>query len=93
MFGIKFPHNFDSPYRATSIIVFWERWHRTLTRFLREYVYYTLGGNRLGHVRQIFNIMITMLLSGLWHVRGGPLSFGARCTVPFWSSTTSGACG
>jgi len=70
MFGIKFPHNFDSPYRASSVIVFWERWHRTLTRFLREYVYYSLGGNRRGHLRQILNIMATMLLSGLWHGAG-----------------------
>jgi hypothetical protein len=70
MFGIKFPFNFDSPYRATSIIVFWERWHRTLTRFLREYVYFTLGGNRRGQFRQILNIMATMLLSGLWHGPG-----------------------
>ena len=70
MFGVKFPANFDSPYRATSIIVFWERWHRTLTRFLREYVYFSLGGNRRGHLRQIFNIMATMLLSGLWHGAG-----------------------
>ena len=70
LFGIKFPCNFDSPYRATSVIVFWERWHRTLTRFLREYVYYSLGGNRRGHFRQILNIMITMFLSGLWHGAG-----------------------
>lgn len=70
MFGVKFPCNFDSPYRATSVIVFWERWHRTLTRFLREYVYYSLGGNRRGPGRQILNIMATMLLSGLWHGAG-----------------------
>ena len=70
MFGVKFPSNFDSPYRATSVIVFWERWHRTLTRFLREYVYYSLGGNRRGHFRQILNIMATMFLSGLWHGAG-----------------------
>jgi D-alanyl-lipoteichoic acid acyltransferase DltB (MBOAT superfamily) len=70
LFGVKFPSNFDSPYRATSVIVFWERWHRTLTRFLREYVYYSLGGNRRGHARQILNIMATMLLSGLWHGAG-----------------------
>jgi len=78
MLGIKFPFNFDSPYRATSIIVFWERWHRTLTRFLREYVYYSLGGNRCGHVRQMFNIMATMLLSGLWH--------GAGWTFVIWGA-------
>ena len=70
MFGVKFPYNFDSPYRASSIIAFWERWHRTLTRFLREYVYFSLGGNRRGYLRQNVNIMATMLLSGLWHGAG-----------------------
>jgi D-alanyl-lipoteichoic acid acyltransferase DltB (MBOAT superfamily) len=70
LFGIKFPSNFDSPYRATSVIVFWERWHRTLTRFLREYVYFSLGGNRLGHFRQALNVLATMFLSGLWHGAG-----------------------
>jgi len=78
MFGVKFPCNFDSPYRATSIIGFWERWHRTLTRFLREYVYFSLGGNRKGHFRQILNIMATMLLSGLWH--------GAGWTYVIWGA-------
>ncbi len=70
LFGIKFPANFDSPYQATSVIVFWERWHMTLTRFLREYVYFSLGGNRRGPLRQVFNILATMLLSGLWHGAG-----------------------
>lgn len=70
IFGITFPANFDSPYRATSVIAFWERWHRTLTRFLREYVYFSLGGNRRGPRRQVLNIMVTMLLSGLWHGAG-----------------------
>ena len=70
MFGIRFPMNFDSPYRAASIIEFWQRWHITLTRFLREYLYYPLGGNRRGAPRQAINIMITMLLSGLWHGAG-----------------------
>lgn len=70
MFGIRFPNNFDSPYRAASIIEFWQRWHITLTRFLREYLYYPLGGNRRGPARQAVNIMITMLLSGLWHGAG-----------------------
>jgi D-alanyl-lipoteichoic acid acyltransferase DltB (MBOAT superfamily) len=70
MFGIRFPNNFDSPYRATSIIEFWQRWHITLTRFLREYLYYPLGGNRRGPARQAVNIMLTMLLSGLWHGAG-----------------------
>jgi hypothetical protein len=70
MFGIKFPQNFDSPYQATSIIQFWERWHITLTRFFREYVYFPLGGNRLGWPRQVLNILVTMSLSGLWHGAG-----------------------
>ncbi len=70
MFGMKFPCNFDSPYRAGSIIDFWRRWHMTLTRFFREYVYIMLGGNRCSQWRQAYNIMVTMLLSGLWHGAG-----------------------
>ncbi len=70
MFGMKFPCNFDSPYRAGSISDFWRRWHMTLTRFLREYVYFSLGGNRCGPVQRGYNVMVTMLLSGLWHGAG-----------------------
>jgi D-alanyl-lipoteichoic acid acyltransferase DltB (MBOAT superfamily) len=70
MFGIKFPQNFDSPYQVGSIIEFWRRWHITLTRFFREYVYFPLGGNRCGLGRQGLNTMITMGLSGLWHGAG-----------------------
>ena len=70
MFGIRFPGNFDSPYRAGSIVEFWSRWHMTLTRFLREYVYFSLGGNRCGPWRHALNILATMLLSGLWHGAG-----------------------
>ncbi len=70
MFGMRFPCNFDSPYRAGSIIDFWRRWHMTLTRFFREYVYIMLGGNRCSQWRQAYNIMVTMLLSGLWHGAG-----------------------
>lgn len=70
MFGIQFPANFDSPYRAGSIIDFWRRWHMTLTRFFREYVYFALGGSRCGPLRQSGNLMATMLLSGLWHGAG-----------------------
>ncbi len=67
MFGVRLPLNFDSPYKATSIIDFWRRWHITLSRFLQEYVYIALGGNRRGRVRRYANLMITMLLGGLWH--------------------------
>lgn len=70
MFSIKFPCNFDSPYQAANIVQFWQRWHVTLTRFLREYVYIPLGGNRLGADRQAFNVMVTFFLSGLWHGAG-----------------------
>ena len=70
MFGIQLPLNFDSPYKATNIIEFWRRWHMTLSRFLRDYVYFSLGGNRLGSTRRYVNLMITMLLGGLWHGAG-----------------------
>ncbi|WP_432797298.1 MBOAT family O-acyltransferase [Poriferisphaera sp. WC338] len=66
-FGIKLPLNFNSPYRATNIIEFWRRWHITLSTFLRDYLYFPLGGNRKGHARRYLNLFITMLLGGLWH--------------------------
>ncbi|MBT1516003.1 MBOAT family protein [Bradyrhizobium sp. SRL28] len=67
LFGVRLPINFDSPYKATSIIDFWRRWHITLSRFLRDYLYVPLGGNRHGVLRQYSNLMIVMLLGGLWH--------------------------
>jgi D-alanyl-lipoteichoic acid acyltransferase DltB (MBOAT superfamily) len=70
LFGVKLPANFNSPYKATSIIDFWRRWHMTLSRFLRDYVYIPLGGNRKGKVRRYVNLMLTMLLGGLWHGAG-----------------------
>jgi len=70
MFSIRFPLNFNSPYQASSIPEFWRRWHVTLTRFLREYFYYPMGGNRCGKVRHALNIFLTMLVSGLWHGAG-----------------------
>lgn len=70
MFGIRLPVNFRSPYRATSIIDFWRRWHITLSRFLRDYLYIPLGGNRHGPARRYVNLMVTMLLGGLWHGAG-----------------------
>jgi len=70
MVGIRFPLNFDSPYKAASLIDFWRRWHMTLSRFLREYLYFPLGGNRKGRLRRYVNLMITMLLGGLWHGAG-----------------------
>ncbi len=78
MFGITVPINFNSPYKAKSIIDFWRRWHITLSRFLRNYVYIQLGGNRLGSRRRYANVFITMLLGGLWH--------GAGWTFVFWGA-------
>jgi D-alanyl-lipoteichoic acid acyltransferase DltB (MBOAT superfamily) len=70
MFGIRLPLNFASPYKATSIIDFWRRWHITLSRFLRDYLYVPLGGNRRGRARRYLNLAVTMLLGGLWHGAG-----------------------
>ncbi|MGA2055432.1 MAG: MBOAT family protein [Bradyrhizobium sp.] len=70
LFGIRLPVNFRSPYKAASIADFWRRWHITLSRFLRDYLYIPLGGNRLGEQRRYLNLMLTMLLGGLWHGAG-----------------------
>ncbi|GHC03976.1 MBOAT family O-acyltransferase [Cerasicoccus arenae] len=70
LFGIRIPLNFNSPYQAHSIIEFWRRWHMTLSRFLRDYVYITLGGNRHGKLLRDVNIMATMFIGGLWHGAG-----------------------
>ena len=70
LFGVQLPLNFNSPYKATNISDFWRRWHMTLSRFLREYLYIALGGNRKGRVRRYANLIMTMLLGGLWHGAG-----------------------
>jgi D-alanyl-lipoteichoic acid acyltransferase DltB (MBOAT superfamily) len=76
MFGIFLPLNFNSPYKATSIIDFWRRWHMTLSQFLRDYLYIPLGGNRRGRSLRYVNLMLTMALGGLWH--------GAAWTFIVW---------
>src|ERR1700761_3796030 len=78
MFGIFLPLNFNSPYKATSIIDFWRRWHITLSQFLRDYLYIPLGGNRRGRVLRYVNLMVTMVLGGLWH--------GAAWTFVAWGA-------
>jgi alginate O-acetyltransferase complex protein AlgI len=78
MFGVRLPYNFNSPYKATSISDFWRRWHMTLSRFLRDYLYIPLGGNRLGPARRSANLVATMLLGGLWH--------GAAWTFVAWGA-------
>ena len=70
LFGIRLPINFHSPYQAANIIEFWRRWHMTLSRFLRDYLYFPLGGNRRGPGRRYVNLMATMVLGGLWHGAG-----------------------
>jgi alginate O-acetyltransferase complex protein AlgI len=70
--------NFDSPYKARSIIDFWRRWHISLSNFLRDYLYFRLGGNRLGAARRYANLLITMVLGGLWH--------GASWTFVAWGT-------
>ncbi len=76
LFNIKLPINFDSPYKALDIQDFWRRWHITLSRFLRDYIYIPLGGNRKGKFRTYNNLMATFILGGLWH--------GAGWTFVFW---------
>jgi alginate O-acetyltransferase complex protein AlgI len=70
LINIDLPLNFDSPYKAANIADFWRRWHMTLSRFLRDYLYIPLGGNRLGGARRYANLLSTMLLGGLWHGAG-----------------------
>jgi alginate O-acetyltransferase complex protein AlgI len=78
MFGFKFPKNFDSPYRATSITDFWRRWHISLSTFLRDYLYIPLGGNRKGVRRTYINLALVMVIGGLWH--------GAQWTFVIWGA-------
>lgn len=73
LLGYKLPVNFDSPYQSASITEFWRRWHISLSTWLRDYLYISLGGNRKGKIRTYINLMITMLLGGLWH--GAALRF------------------
>ncbi|KAI5916680.1 MBOAT family protein [Thauera sp. 2A1] len=70
LFGVKLPLNFNSPYKAWNITEFWRRWHMTLSRFLRDYLYIPLGGNRHGPIRRHANLLTTMVLGGLWHGAG-----------------------
>lgn len=78
LFGVRMPVNFLSPYKSANIIAFWRRWHMTLSRLLREYLYFPLGGNRKGPLRRYINLIVTMLLGGLWH--------GANWTFVVWGA-------
>jgi len=78
MFNIKLPLNFNSPYKAINIQDFWQRWHMTLSRWLRDYLYISLGGNRRGEGRTYLNLFLTFVLGGLWH--------GAGWTFVLWGA-------
>lgn len=78
MFGFEFPENFRYPYLASNITEFWRRWHMSLSSWLRDYLYFSLGGNRLGRLRTYRNLALTMLLGGLWH--------GANWTFVLWGA-------
>jgi alginate O-acetyltransferase complex protein AlgI len=78
MFGLRIPWNFNSPYKATDPADFWRRWHISLSSCLRDYLYIPLGGNRNGEGRTYVNLMVTMLLGGLWH--------GANWTFVLWGA-------
>jgi D-alanyl-lipoteichoic acid acyltransferase DltB (MBOAT superfamily) len=105
MLGLPFTKNFNDPYRAVSITDFWRRWHIALSTWLRDYLYLSLGGNRLGELRTYINLMIIMLVGGRWHgaswnfvvwcgIHGGILtkSTGASLICP-WSSGKPAASG
>jgi D-alanyl-lipoteichoic acid acyltransferase DltB (MBOAT superfamily) len=97
MFNVKLPINFFSPYRARSIVEFWRRWHMTLSRFLRDYLYIPLGGNRRGPARRYANLMVTMVFGGLWHgaswtfVAWGGLHGAFLVVNHLWRDSTRGA--
>lgn len=76
MMNLELPVNFDSPYKAATITEFWDRWHKTLTRFFTRYIYIPLGGNRRGRLRTYLHVMIVFLVSGIWH--------GANWTFILW---------
>ncbi len=82
MLGFVFPKNFDSPYRASSITEFWHRWHLSLSHFLRDYLYIALGGNRRGQARTYANLILVMLIGGLWH--------GASWNFVLWGAIHGG---
>lgn len=85
LLGIKFPINFNAPYQATNIADFWHRWHISLSTWLRDYLYVSLGGNRKGGARTYVNLLLTMLLGGLWH--------GANWTFVVWGGIHGAALG
>ncbi len=82
LFGFKLPENFRTPFRSRSMLEFWRRWHISLSFWLRDYLYISLGGNRYGVLRSYWNLFVTMLLSGLWH--------GAGWNMVLWGAAHGG---
>ena len=95
--GFRFPKNFDAPYHSATITEFWRRWHISLSMWLRDYLYISLGGNRKGRLRTYFNLLVTMVLGGLWHgaairfVLWGTLHGVALALHKLWLSVVPGA--
>lgn len=102
LLGFRYPQNFNYPYFADSLQEFWRRWHMTLSRWLRDYLYISLGGNRKGELHTYVNLMLTMLLGGLWHgaswnfviwggLHGGYLAFerAVLFRLPFWNADST----
>lgn len=97
LLGFHFPKNFDAPYHSATITEFWHRWHISLSTWLRDYLYISLGGNRKGRLRTYFNLLVTMLLGGLWHgaavrfILWGGLHGVALALHKLWLSIVPGA--
>ena len=97
LLGFRFPKNFDAPYKSATITEFWRRWHISLSTWLRDYLYISLGGNRKGRIRTYFNLLVTMVLGGLWHgaairfVLWGTLHGVALALHKLWLSVVPGA--
>ena len=97
LLGFHFPKNFDAPYKSATITEFWRRWHISLSSWLRDYLYISLGGNRKGRVRTYVNLLLTMLLGGLWHgaavrfILWGGLHGAALALHKIWMAAVPGA--
>ncbi len=97
LLGFRFPKNFDAPYQSATITEFWRRWHISLSSWLRDYLYISLGGNRRGRIRTYVNLLLTMLLGGLWHgaavrfILWGALHGVALALHKLWMSVVPGA--
>ena len=97
LLGFRFPKNFDAPYKSATITEFWRRWHISLSTWLRDYLYISLGGNRKGRIRTYGNLLLTMLLGGLWHgaavrfILWGGLHGAALALHKLWMALVPGA--